>query len=83
MNAKVEATDLVKQFTLYLGTDKEGEECYTSELDAKRYAVIAVDKILDFNYCNVGPYTYDEHSRNAVKSNIEHYGKVKQEIEKL
>lgn len=80
MNAKVEAMELINSFTLYLGTDVTGEEYYTSELEARRCADIAVDKILDFIRYNVAPYTYDKDSMEAVESNLEHYTKVKKEI---
>lgn len=83
LNAVLEAKVLVENFTLYLGTDAEGNECFVETLDAKRCAIITVDKILDFIQYNIQPYTYDEDSMTSIKYNIEHYNRVKQEIEKI
>lgn len=83
LNAALEAKVLVESFTLYLGTDAEGNECFVETLDAKRCAIIAVDKILDFIQYNIQPYTYDEDSMSNVKYNIKYYNCVKEEIEKL
>ncbi len=83
MNPINEAKDLVDKFTLFLGTDKNGDECFVDRLEAKRCADISVDIILDFLKFNVVPYTYDKDSMKAVIANKQHYIKVKQEIENL
>jgi hypothetical protein len=72
MNPKEKAIDLIKKFTLYIGTDINGEECFVSELDAKRCALIAVNEIIAANpmwHEGTIPYTY--------------WMNVKKEIEKL
>ena len=72
MNPKEKAIDLIKKFTLYLGTDINGKEFFVSELDAKRCALIAVNEIIAANHIwheGTIPYTY--------------WMNVKKEIEKL
>ena len=44
--AKEKAIELVDKFTLYLGTDVNGDECYVDIIEAKRCALICVDEIL-------------------------------------
>jgi len=68
MKPKEKAEELVKKFRLYLGTDAVGEEYFTSDLDAKRCALIAVDEILSI--------LFQHHE-------IDYWKEVKQEIEKL
>jgi len=85
MNPIVEAKDLV---TLFEYEDNLGiaENTGIEAIDkkqAKECAIITVDKIIDFIHCNVVPYTYDEDSMIHLANNIEHYTKVKKEIEKL
>ena len=46
MTAKEKAIELVDKFTLYLGTDVNGDECYVDILEAKQCALICVDEIL-------------------------------------
>ncbi len=85
MNAKVEAKDLVSLFEYEdnLGiAENTGIEGIDKE-KAKECALIMVDKIVDFICCNVRPYTYDKDHMDAVNSNLEHYTRVKKEIEEL
>lgn len=83
MNPFAEANDLVNKFTLYLGTDIDGKECFVDKREAKLCATIAAQTIMEFINSNVVPYTYDKDSMKAVILNRQHYIKVKQEIEKL
>lgn len=83
MNPIEEAKNLVDKFTLYLGTDIDGEEFFVDKLDAKRCATIAAHTIMEFINSNVVPYTYDKDSMKAVILNRQYYIKVIQEIEKL
>lgn len=46
MTPKEKAIDLIKKFTLYLGTDIKGNECFVNELEAKQCALITVDELL-------------------------------------
>ncbi len=46
MTAKEKAIELVNKFTLYLGTDVNGDECYVDIIEAKRCALICVDEII-------------------------------------
>lgn len=72
MTPKEKALELVSKFKLYLGTDAVGEEYFTSDLDSKRCAYIAVDEILN----NDGFTQFDIHL-------TEFWKQVKEEIEKL
>ena len=45
MTPKEKAKELVDKFTLYLGTDVNGEECYVDIIESKRCALICVDEI--------------------------------------
>lgn len=82
MNAKVEAKDLVSLFEYEdnLGIAKNTGIEGIDKKKAKECALIMVDKIIDFVYCNVAPYTYDEDSMIHLENNIEHYTKVKKEL---
>ena len=46
MTEKEKAIELVDKFTLYLGTDVNGDECYVDVIEAKQCALICVDEIL-------------------------------------
>ena len=50
MTEKEKAIELVDKFTLYLGTDVNGDECYVDVIEAKQCALICVDEILEFAY---------------------------------
>ena len=50
MKAKEKAKELVDRFTLYLGTEVNGDECYVDIIEAKQCALICVDEILEFAY---------------------------------
>jgi len=65
------AKELVDKFRLYLGTDAVGEEYFTSDLDAKRCALIAIDEIIKFG------------NEQGIREPMMYYYKVKEEIEKL
>lgn len=67
---KEKARDLVNKFTLFLGTDLEGNEYYVEQLEAKQCALIAVDEMLKV------AFFADDKIYNF-------YLEVKQEIEKL
>ena len=70
MTAKEKAIELVDKFTLYLGTDVNGDECYVDILEAKQCALICVDEIL-----REIPKRFDSEER--------YWEDVKKEIEKL
>ena len=71
MKAKEKAKELVDKFTLYLGTDVNGDECYVDVIEAKQCALICVDSILSIYAvkCRIGLSSY--------------WQEVKQEINKL
>ena len=78
MTPKEKALELVEKFRLYLGTDAVGEEYFTSDLDAKRSAYIAVNEMIAFvkhafSYINI----------ELATPSIVYLEEVKQEIEKL
>lgn len=79
MEPKEKARELVKKFTLYLGTDAVGEEYYASELDAKRCALIAVDEIVEIFEFMVAS-NLENHQFMAI---LNYWDEVKQEIEKM
>ena len=60
MTAKEKAIELVDKFTLYLGTDVNGDECYVDILEAKQCALICVDEILSIYAveCRIGLSSY-------------------------
>ena len=70
MTAEGKAKELVDRFTLYLGTDVSGEECYVDILEAKQCALICVDEILGG-------------SRLFYIEDYSYWKEVKQEINKL
>jgi hypothetical protein len=80
MTPKEKAKELVRKFTLYLGTDAVGEEYYASELDAKRCAIIAVDEIVEIFEFMVVASNLEDHKLVAI---LNYWDEVRQEIEKL
>jgi hypothetical protein len=85
MTAKEEAEELVKSFTLYLGTDADGEECYVDKLEAKRCALIAIEFAADQfeKYCcaEIGlHWTKDD---EYTDGSTDHFRYIKEEVEKL
>ena len=72
MTAKEKVIELVDKFTLYLGTDVNGDECYVDIIEAKRCALICVDEILEAL----------EHHTWQNKDWIRYYNEVKEEINK-
>jgi hypothetical protein len=85
MNPIKEAKDLVSLFEYEdnLGIAENTGIEGIDKAKAKQCAILAVDKIIDFISWNVAPYSYDEDSMTRVNINLDHYIKVKQEIEKL
>ena len=73
MTAKEEAIELVDKFTLYLGTDVNGDECYVDIIEAKQCALICVDEMLEIQY-NWGGIDGEQYL---------YLQEVKQEINKL
>ena len=73
MKAKEEAIELVDKFTLYLGTDVNGDECYVDIIEAKQCALICVDEMLEIQY-NWGGIDGEQYL---------YLQEVKQEINKL
>ena len=69
MTAKDKAKELIDKFTLYLGTDVSGEECYVDILEAKQGALLCVDEIVK--------------NTLQVPQVLDYWNEVKQEIEKL
>jgi len=61
MNAKEKAIELIEKFTLYLGTDIKGNECFVNELEAKQCALITVTEIINSNP-HSNPFNTDVHS---------------------
>ena len=70
MTEKEKAIELVDKFTLYLGTDVNGDECYVDIIEAKRCALICVDEILEAL----------EHHTWQNKDWIRYYKEVREEI---
>jgi len=77
MTAKEKAKELVDKFTLYLGTDVNGDECYVDIIEAKRCALICVDEILEF------AYDVEWEKREEAVSKLKFLKEVKKEINKL
>ena len=77
MTAKEKARDLVDKFTLYLGTDVDGDECYVDIIEAKQCALICVDEILEF------AYDVEWEKREEAVSKLKFLKEVKKEINKL
>ena len=77
MKAKEKAIELVDKFTLYLGTDVNGDECYVDIIEAKQCALICVDKILEF------AYDIEWEKKEEAVSRLKFLKEVKQEINKL
>ena len=77
MTAKEKVIELVDKFTLYLGTDVNGDECYVDIIEAKRCALICVDEILEF------AYDVEWEKREEAVSKLKFLKEVKQEINKL
>ena len=71
------ARDLVDKFTLYLGTDVDGDECYVDIIEAKQCALICVDEILEF------AYDVEWEKREEAVSKLKFLKEVKKEINKL
>ena len=77
MTAKEKAKELVDKFTLYLGTDVNGDECYVDVIEAKQCALICVDEILEF------AYDVEWEKREEAVSKLKFLKEVKKEINKL
>ena len=74
MTAKEKAIELVDKFTLYLGTDVNGDECYVDILEAKQCALICVDEMLGI---------YDIEGYDGDDIEMAYLEEVKKEINKL
>tara|TARA_R110002126_G_scaffold17659_1_gene68509 strand:+ start:207 stop:431 length:225 start_codon:yes stop_codon:yes gene_type:complete len=74
MKAKKKAKELVDRFTLYLGTDVNGDECYVDVMEAKQCALICVDEKIE----TLLPYA----GLLDIKKEIEELEEVKQELNK-
>jgi len=70
MTPKEKVKELVEKYTLYLGTDVNGDECYVDIMEAKRCALICVDEILEAL----------EHHTWQNKDWVRFYKEVKEEI---
>ena len=77
MKAKEKVIELVDKFTLYVGTDVNGDECYVDILEAKQCALICVDEILEF------AYDVEWEKREEAVSKLKFLKEVKKEINKL
>ena len=77
MTAEEKAIELVDKFTLYLGTDVNGDECYVDIIEAKRCALICVDEILEF------AYDIEWEKKEEAVSKLKFLKEVEQEINKL
>ena len=77
MKAKEKAIELVDKFTLYLGTDVDGDECYVDIIEAKQCALICVDEILEF------AYDVEWEKREEAVSKLKFLKEVKQELNKI
>ena len=77
MKAKEKAKELVDKFTLYLGTDVDGDECYVDIMEAKQCALICVDEMLEF------AYDIEWEKKEEAVSRLKFLKEVKQEINKL
>ena len=73
MTAKEKAIELVDKFTLYLGTDVNGDECYVDIIEAKQCALICVDEMIK----NI---IWSSDFNGSKRKELE---EVKQEINKL
>ena len=74
MTAKEKAIELVDKFTLYLGTDVNGDECYVDVIEAKQCALICVDEMLGI---------YDIEGYDGDDIEMAYLEEVKQELNKL
>ena len=74
MAAKEKAKELVDKFTLYLGTDVNGDECYVDVLEAKQCALICIDEMLSI---------YDAEGYDSEDYGMFYLEEVKQELNKL
>ena len=74
MTAKEKAIELVDKFTLYLGTDVNGDECYVDVIEAKQCALICVDEMLGI---------YDIEGYDGDDIEMAYLEEVKKEINKL
>ena len=74
MKAKKKAKELVDRFTLYLGTDVNGDECYVDVMEAKQCALICVDEKIE----TLLPYA----GLLDIKKEIEELEEDKQELNK-
>jgi len=75
MTAKEKAIELVDKFTLYLGTDVNGDECYVDVIEAKQCVLICVDEKIE----TLLPYA----GLLDIKKTIDELEEVKQEINRL
>ena len=74
MKAKKKSKELVDRFTLYLGTDVNGDECYVDVMEAKQCALICVDEKIE----TLLPYA----GLLDIKKEVEELEEVKQELNK-
>ena len=74
MTAKEKVIELVDKFTLYLGTDVNGDECYVDIIEAKICALICLDEILEF------AYDVEWEKKEEAVSKLKFLKEVKQEI---
>ena len=77
MTPKEKAKELVDKFTLYLGTEVNGDECYVDIIEAKQCALICVDEILEF------AYDVEWEKREEAVSKLKFLKEVKQELNKI
>ncbi len=73
MTPKEKAIELVDKFTLYLGTDVNGDECYVDVIEAKQCALICVDEMLGI---------YDIEGYDGDDIEMAYLEEVKQELNK-
>ena len=69
MTPKEKAKELVDKFTLYLGTEVNGDECYVDIIEAKRCALICVDEMIG-NYEEKYKYCKSKQFLEEVKQEI-------------
>ena len=72
MTPKEKAKELVDKFTLYLGTEVNGDECYVDIIEAKRCALICVDEMIG-NYEEKYKYCKSKQFLEEVKQEINNY----------
>lgn len=86
MNPIMEAKELILKFREFANGTDDDDDRFSPAIEkenAKQCVLITVGVIEDFITCNMMPYARDKDSMKHVEYNLEHYRRVKQEVEAL